>query len=249
MKKFFALLLALVMVVSMLPMSAFAAEEEMTPAEKAEQAINDAEVLMAQYADLIAEYYDEAYAIGHAYASANGYIAEAQNAIDVAIAAVESIDLSGVAMTAEFQATVKTELAAVVATMEEVKVAIANAATVEDLTNAVFALENDLYAHLANLEQMALQAGNDAYELVVLPVKNLVLEVNNAVETAIAAVVDHVTHITAGEVVLTDDFFYLAINDMFDFYAELVAAELNLTEEQFKMVTLDEVTVDDHHCL
>ena len=245
MKKFFALLLALVMVVSMLPMSAFAAEEEMTPAEKAEQAINDAEVLMAQYADLIAEYYDEAYAFGHAYASANGYIAEAQNAIDVAIAAVESIDLSGVAMTAEFQATVEVELAAVVATMEAAKVAVANAATVEDLTNAVFALENDLYAHLNNLDQMALQAGNDAYELVVLPVKNLVLEVNNAVETAIAAVVDHVTHITAGEVVLTDDFFYLAINDMFDFYAELVAAELNLTEEQFKMVTLDEVTVED----
>jgi hypothetical protein len=88
------------------------------------------------------EYYAEAYA----YAVANGYIDIAIDAIDTAIAAIKTIDLSNTQITPESQANIATELAAVIATLEEIKAALVNgdAETLDDLIKTVMALEDDL---------------------------------------------------------------------------------------------------------
>ena len=135
----------------------------------------------------IPEYYDEAYAYAYAYAAENGYVDVAINAIDVAIDTIKSIDLSGTQITASSQANIATELAAVVATLEEIKAALANgeAQDVIGLVNTVMALEDDLYVHLYNLDVFAKQAGANIYELVYLPVKAIV--VNEVIPAATAA--------------------------------------------------------------
>ena len=69
----------------------------------------------------------------------------------------------------------------------------------------------------------------------------IVVDTNATIQDTINAIRDHIAHITAGEIELTEDFFYLAIEDS-DFYAELVAEALKLSEDQYMEVTLDEVT-------
>jgi hypothetical protein len=226
---------------------------------------------------LVPEYYAEAYA----YASENGYIEIAINAIDTAIAAIKSADLSDTQITPESQANIATELVAVVATLEDLKVVLANdkAEDFDGLVKTVLALEDDLYVHLNNLEVFAKQAGENIYEMVYLPLKaivineviptaklavetvlreinyylvqkvaavyGIIIDVNNTVENVIDQVRDHIEHITEGEVEITDDTFYLAIVNGEEGYADLVAAALYLTEDQYKKVTAEELTAED----
>ena len=75
-------------------------------------------------------------------------------------------------------------------------------------------------------------------------VYGLALDASATVEEIIVAVCDHVAHIYAGEISVPENFFYLAITDGSD-YASLVAEALNLREDEFKAVTMDEVTVED----
>ena len=251
-------------------------ENEYTAEDETLQNLIDAMDLVKY---LVTEYYDDAYAYGYNYALENGYITIAQNGIAIAIDAINGIVLPE-EITEESKANIYAELKAVVATLEELKVALGGqAATVDGLIETVMALEDDLYTHLMNLETFALQAGSNIYELVYLPQKAIIeeqvilavrmaaeamlretyaqlvakiteiygiaLDVNATVEEIIAAVRDHLAHITAGEVIFGNDFFYLAITDGNDGYADLVAAALGLTEEQYKKVIMEEVTAAD----
>ena len=285
MKKFLAVLLAVMMVVSMLPTHAFAAEENKYFSDEAiaagEEKIEEVLAAVELVMELVPEYYDEAYADAYAYALENGYIEVAINGIEIAIDAINSIDLGNTEITAESQANIYAELAATVATLEELKAVLENGAAedVEGLVESVMALQDDLYNHLYNLSVFTKQAGEDVYELVYLPLKGyveevvipqaieaanevlrqtyahlvekigeiygVIVDVNMTVENIIEAVRDHIIHITMGDVELTDDFFYLAITDGTDGYADMVAAALNLTAEQYKKVTMDEVTIAD----
>ena len=87
--RIFAILLAMLMVVSMLPVSAFAAEESLEDriADVVAKVEEDIETLVTkaeQIAVLVPEYYDEAYAFGYAYAQANGYVDVAVEGIEIA---------------------------------------------------------------------------------------------------------------------------------------------------------------------
>jgi len=105
---------------------------------------------------LITTYYDDAYAFGYQYADENGYVDAAIAALDEAIAAVESAK----AAVSEYP-NVLAELEATKATLEEIKAVLENgsASDVAGLVDAVLALEDDLYTHLANLEALAVSVG------------------------------------------------------------------------------------------
>ena len=255
---------------------------------------------------LVPEYYDDAYAFGYAYALENGYVAAAVAAIDAAIASVKSVDLDGYAMTDVSKANIVNELNAVVATLEELKAALANGnvADVNALVNTVLALEDDLYAHLENLKVFGIQAGINVYSMVIVPQIEIVInevipavmltvdnilqkayaqiaakiaemydivvdaaatveeiyariaaklaelygiavDANATAEEIYAAIRDHVAHVMAGELTLSEDTFYLAIVDGDEAYADLVVDALNLSADQYKMVAMSEVTAED----
>ncbi|MBQ8322180.1 MAG: hypothetical protein IJX92_07430, partial [Clostridia bacterium] len=127
---------------------------------------------------LITEYYDEAYAYGYTYADANGYVDAAVAALESAIAAVETTDVSGTEMTEEFKSALNAELAAVVATLEELKAVLEAdaAADVDGLVDTVLALEDDLYTHLENALALLEQAGVDTVELALAPALEAAVE-------------------------------------------------------------------------
>lgn len=137
--------------------------------------------------ELVAEYYDEAYAYGYAYADENGYIDAAEAAIDEAIAAIEALEIEDGLMSAELKAALEAELAEVVKTLNEVKAALTadKAATVEGLLEVISALEDDLYRHLDNIEVIFAQAGLDAYTFAVAEIKRQVEIIKTVVIPAI----------------------------------------------------------------
>lgn len=140
-------------------------------------------------ADLVAEYYDDAYA--YAYANSGEYIAAANTAIDAAIAKLAALDLSESEMTPAFKAEVAGEVEEIIEALTAAK-ALLNGADVldqETLVLAVAALEEAGEA-VANLEKLLAQAGADVTELVIVPAIEAAIEYVEevAIPTAIEAV-------------------------------------------------------------
>ena len=135
---------------------------------KAEYDLTDEEVIEIVLG-LVAEYYDDAYAMAYEYADKYGYVAVVADALDVAIdavfAAMDAVDA------ADFDATLKADtraiLAEIIATLAEIKAAVeaGNLADVEGLVNTVLALEDNLYASLDALAALGL----DVIDIVVIP--------------------------------------------------------------------------------
>ena len=73
----------------------------------------------------------------------------------------------------------------------------------------------------------------------------IVVDANATAEEIYAAIRDHVAHVMAGELTLSEDTFYLAIVDGDEAYADLVVDALNLSADQYKMVAMSEVTAED----
>ncbi len=119
--------------------------------------------------DFILDYVDEAYAEAYTKADEAGYIADAEAAIDTAIAAVLALDVSEIEMTDAFKALLEEEVMAVVATLQEAKAALNEdkAASVSGAIDAVAALGDDLFTHLAGAGALLDQAGFDIETLVV----------------------------------------------------------------------------------
>ena len=140
-------------------------------------------------ADLVAEYYDDAYA--YAYANSGEYIAAANTAIDAAIAKLAALDLSESEMTPAFKAEVAGEVEEIIEALTAAK-ALLNGADVldqETLDLAVAALKEAGEA-VANLEKLLAQAGADVTELVIVPAIEAAIEYVEevAIPTAIEAV-------------------------------------------------------------
>ena len=135
---------------------------------KAEYDLTDEEVIEIVLG-LVAEYYDDAYAMAYEYADKYGYVAVVADALDVAIdavfAAMDAVDA------ADFDATLKADtraiLAEIIATLAEIKAAVeaGDLADVEGLVNTVLALEDELYASLDALAALGL----DVIDIVVIP--------------------------------------------------------------------------------
>ena len=160
----------------------------------------------------ITEYYDEAYAYGYQYALDNGYIAEAIEAIDDAIEAVNAIDVTDTEITDAFKAKFNAELEAIVATLEELREVLAynEAADVDGLVDAILALEDDLYTHLENAYAILAQAGVDVNNLVIIPaLEDLEIYINEVViPAAIDAAIKLADAVYARLVELATDAYY-----------------------------------------
>ena len=127
---------------------------------------DELEKILKELEGFVKEYYDDAYAYGYGYAVENGYVDTAVAALDNAIAAIAALEVENEYIDAELKAALEAELSEVVKTLGELKAALTEnkAATVDGLVETVKALENDLNAHLANVEKILTLAGADAYE-------------------------------------------------------------------------------------
>jgi len=118
--------------------------------------------------DVVAEYYDEAYAYAYDYAEAEGYIAGASAALDEVNAALDEVaawvaangDISG-----EYEATILKEIEDAKATIEALKDLINNADELDNETyEKAVALLDSLYPHLTNISQLLDTAAGDLTE-------------------------------------------------------------------------------------
>ena len=130
---------------------------------------------LKELGNLVVEYYDEAYEYGYSYVDNNGYIDLSVEAVDKAIdallGAIDEVNAGTLGVTEELKEKLVAELEATIETLEELRDVLANdsAKDVEGLVAAVFALENDLYAHLNGVYAVLEQAGIDVNQLVILP--------------------------------------------------------------------------------
>ena len=187
---------------------------------------------------LIAEYYDDAYEYGYNYALENGYVANAVDAINQAIDLINGLDLDEIGATDELKALIKAELDATVVTLTKINAALAAGAfsTVDGLINSVFALQDDLYTHLANLQILTVQAGYDAYELVLLPlneyIKTTVIpQVQECVQTVLDQVYDYAIEkifVLYGYLVQIDSNVQAAFAQAHEFVVRQIAKALGL---------------------
>ena len=207
---------------------------------------------------IITEYYDEAYAYAYDYADENGYIDAAADAIDGVIVTLENVDLAAVEMTDAFRADAAAAIAEVIETLEAAKALLLEADELdEDTLNAVIALLNDAYADLEALDEVFIQAAVDVNQLVIIPAINEALDqlekvdayiagilraVNDGYNALIAAIVANYENTLAGEYVISEDSYYVAIGDE-TAYGELVAAEIGLEADQFVALDADGITV------
>ncbi len=185
------------------------------------------ELALKEAIDLIVRYYDDAYAFGYAYADNNGYIDEAVVAIDEAIKAIESIDVSGTEMTDAFKAKLEAELKATVETLKELKAVLESdsAKDVAGLADAVLALEDDLFTHLNNIAALLTQAGVDVNNLVIIPAIEAAIEYTKTVVIPAAK--------EAAKVAAEKAYEYLmeALGDAFDYLVETTIKYLPIIDE------------------
>ena len=108
-------------------------------------------------AGLVVEYYDEAYAYAYNYADEHGYIDVSVEAIDVAIdaiyLAIGEVEAGLLGLSDELTERLIKELYATIETLKELREVLASdsAKDVDGLVAAIFALEDDLFAHLNNI--------------------------------------------------------------------------------------------------
>ena len=133
------------------------------------------EIILAanQFAAFVAEYYDEAYAYAYDYAYENGYIKEANDAIDAAIAAFAAIDHEGIGMSEELAEEIAADIAEIIETLEAAK-ALLNEADELDAASldALLALLNEAAELGEELLGTLEQAGVDVNEYVIIPALN-----------------------------------------------------------------------------
>ena len=140
-----------------------------------DKTINNLKLATGVVADLVAEYYDDAYA--YAYANSGEYIAVANTAIDAAIAKLAALDLSDSEMTPAFKAEVAREVEEIIEALTAAKALLNGADELdqESLDLLIAALEEAGEA-AANLEKLLAQAGADVTELVIVPAIEAAIE-------------------------------------------------------------------------
>ena len=74
-------------------------------------------------------------------------------------------------------------------------------------------------------------------------IDKVVTDTNEKVEQTIAGILNHIEKITMGEYLVSDDSFYLAIGG--EGYAAILAEALNLTADQYKAVSSEELSAED----
>ena len=153
---------------------------------------------------LVGEYYDEAYELAYYAADYKQYTTKAVNVINRVINRLERVDLSDNTMTAAFRSDLQTEIDALVATLVEIREAIANddMKNVEGLIATLYALNDDVLTHVDNINALCEQFGIDLNNKVILPALDEALEIITtevipSVEAFVNAFVDaFVAHVT-----------------------------------------------------
>lgn len=181
-KKIFVLVMALVMTVSAFAPSIQAFNKEDAKAEL-EGVAGDVQLAVDQIVDYVVENYEEAYANGYAYALENGYIGAAVEAIDLAIEALNGVDVSVVDADANLIADLEAELDATVNTLCELKDALANdsASDFVGLIVVLVGLEDDLYAHAENLVAICAELDLSALDDALVALE---MTINGSIEAA-----------------------------------------------------------------
>jgi len=195
----------------------------------ADETLENVELALGALADLVAEYYDEAYAYAYAEAAAAGYVDTAVAGIDAAIEALENIDVSGTEMTDEFKAELAAEVAEVIETLEAAKALVLEADVLDQASlDALMALVDEAGQDVEQLMDMAAQAGADVNDLIVAP----------ALEMAYDALMDAAQDLeTAAQQIAQKVYEYLSqLNEQLpgmieEAYNALVEAVMNAVEE------------------
>ena len=176
--------------------------------------------------ELIAEYYDDAYAYGYQYALENGYIGTTVKAIDDAIAAIKAIDLADAGMTAELQAKIAAEFAAVIETLEAAKALILEADALDQASlDALLAMLNEASESVEALLPVLNQAGVDVNNLVIIPAINAAIE---HIETVVIPAA-----IEAAEIIVkkAKEQIIIALGDAYDYLMNAIVIALPQIDE------------------
>lgn len=130
-------------------------------------------VALEALSEVVAEYYDEAYAYAYAEADKAGYIDDAVEGIDDVIDALKAIDLSEAGLTAELEAKVVAEIESIIETLTAAKDLIQKADVLDQETlDALMALLNEAGQDMEQLLVVLEQAGVDVNDLVIIPALN-----------------------------------------------------------------------------
>ena len=142
-------------------------ETKHTAADQTKENLIEAAGILA---DLVAEYYDEAYAYAYAKADEAGYIDATVAGIDNVIEALKNIDLSETEMTDEFKAELMGEIEEIIETLVEAKELIEKADKLDEETlKELMDTLNEGGEAIENLLNLLKQAGDDVTELVIVP--------------------------------------------------------------------------------
>ena len=162
---------------------------------------------------------------------------------------------------ADLEAEIRAQIAALEAQLAALKAQLENAVgearaelerLIAELEALIPVIEAALEAKLAELKAAiaeleaaldeAIEIGMAKFDEVKTAAEKVYAEIMELVE----AVRDYVAHITNGQVYISDDTFYLAIiTEDSEKYADMVAEKLWLNENQYKKVTMEEVTAED----
>ncbi|MBQ3205213.1 MAG: Ig-like domain-containing protein, partial [Peptococcaceae bacterium] len=165
-----------------------------------DKTIENLKVALNKAQDIIAEYYDEAYAYAYTYAKDAGYIGAAVAGIDGVIAALNAIDLSNTEMTDDFKIEVNAEITEIIETLEAAKALITEADVLDDATfNALMALLNEAGEDIEQLVVVLEQAGVDVNTLVIIPALNTAYDklINEVVPAIVADLEEAIAEGTA----------------------------------------------------
>ena len=161
--------------------------------------------------NFVLENYDDAYAWAYDYIVSEEYVATAVDALEVAIDALDyaltQVDLGDFDA---LEADVAVELEAAKATLEEVKAIVESGdlGEVNGLVSSVFALENDLYTHLANAKVVLAQATVDATPYVVEAIEAVEAYVEEEVVPALLTAAEEFAYAAV-------DYFFTNIDDIY----------------------------------
>ena len=200
------------------------------------ETLNNVLAVLGVVKDVIIEICCDAYADAYKDAVADGYIAEAVDAIDTAMNAISELDLDVLGVTDELKAAIEAELAATLATLDEIKNVLANnkAETVEGLVASVSELEDDLYAHLTSIENIVLQAGADIDAAYILPV---IAYIKDTVLATVDSTVKTVYEETYAYVVSKIEMAYgIALDVVIDFNASVESVIADITAQVYKQL-------------
>lgn len=170
-------------------------------------------------AEDIANNYKEYYAAGYAYATYAGYVAVALDSINLAIDALDKVNLDELDISEDLKGDLETELDALSDTLGKIHDILANDAdNLDGLVEALLTLESDLNTHLANIYAIAEQAGVE-----LTPVVNNALAIVN--DVVIPSVISAVKSFVDGVVEYAVE--------KFGPYYDKVSDAINISKEAF----------------